>query len=228
MPTAVASVDLHNSRVGEIPPDRRAPEVGTLSANGSRRWDGQYWVPVYTDAPLEELPPPVAYRPVTEFSYEQRGYGLAGVVLAPIVGVVMGSIHFPPPATGSLDSGLVGFMVINLLWGLLSYGAVVVILSLGRQGVDVLLLRAVVVAFIQGAAFMAIPLIGNTLNATPFQTVPGIVWPLAVLAVGLFSALWQGPLLAAFAILANLLWYRSLRSLRPQLPVFNRVPQVPQ
>jgi hypothetical protein len=204
------------------------PEVGTLSANGSRRWDGQFWVPVPVDPPLEQLPPPVVYRPVTEFSYERRGYGLGGVVLAPIVGVVMGSIHFPPPSTGSLDSGLIGFLVTNLVWGLLSYGAVVVILSVGRQGVDVLLLRAVVVAFIQGAAFMAIPLIGSSLNATPFQVVPGIVWPLVVFAVGLISAVLQGPLLAAFAILANLLWYRSLRSLRPQLPVFNRVSQASQ
>jgi hypothetical protein len=205
------------------------PEIGTLSANGSRRWDGQFWVPVYTDPPVDQTAPPVVYRPVArEFDYERRGYGLGAVVLAPIVGVVMGNIHFPAPATGSVDSALIGFLVTNLVWGLLTYGAVVVILSLGRQGVDVLLLRAVVVAFIQGAAFMAIPLIGNSLTATPFQAVPGIVWPLAVLVVGFFSALLQGPILFVFAILANLLWYRSFRSLRPQLPILNRVSQVPQ
>jgi hypothetical protein len=178
---------------------------------------------------VEQTAPPVVYRPVArEFDYERRGYGLGAVVLAPIVGVVMGNIHFPAPATGSVDSALIGFLVTNLVWGLLTYGAVVVILSLGRQGVDVLLLRAVVVAFIQGAAFMAIPLIGNSLTATPFQAVPGIVWPLAVLVVGFFSALLQGPILFVFAILANLLWYRSFRSLRPQLPILNRVSQVPQ
>ena len=148
--------------------------------------------------------------------------------MAPIVGVVMGSIHFPPPSTGSLESSLIGFMVANLVWGLLAYFAVVVILSLGRQGVDVLFLRGIVVAFIQGVAFMAIPLVGNSLNGTPLRVVPGIVWPLVVFGVGLTSAVLQGPFLAAFATLANLLWYRSFESLRPQLPVFNRVSQAPQ
>jgi hypothetical protein len=171
------------------------------------------------------------YRPVTEFSYERRGYGLGAVVLAPIVGVIMGGIHFPAPATGSLDSSLIGFLVINLVWGLLAYGAVVVILSLGRQGVDVLFLRAILVAFIEGAAFVAIPLIANQWDAT--QSIqPPAIGPFRVVAltlgVGFVSAVFQGPILFAFATLANLLWYRSFKSLRPQLPIFNRVPQVPQ
>jgi hypothetical protein len=213
------------------------PDIGTLSANGSRRWDGQYWVPVYTDAPSEQLPPPVIYRPATEFAFARRGYGLGGVVLAPIVGVVMGSIHFPPPPTGSLDSSVIGFLVINLVWGLLSYGAVVMILSLGRQGVDVLFLRAILVAFIEAAAFIAIPLIANLWDTTsgtqplaigPFPVMALIPWPLVVIGLGLVSAMFQGPILFAFATLANLLWYRSFKSLRPQLPVFNRAPQVPQ
>jgi hypothetical protein len=214
------------------------PEVGTLSANGSRRWDGQFWVPVYTDPPLEQLAAPVAYRPVArEFDYERRGYGLGAVVLAPIVGVIMGSIRFPPPATGSLESSLIGFLVINLVWAVLAYGAVVVILSLGRQGVDVLFLRAILVAFIEGTAFVAIPLIANQWDATqtiqppavgPFRVVALIPWPLVALGVGLVTAVIQGPFLFAFATLSNLLWYRSFRSLRPQLPIFNRVSQVPQ
>jgi hypothetical protein len=214
------------------------PEIGTLSANGSRRWDGHFWVPVYTDAPVEQLPPPVAYRPVArEFDYERRGYGLGAVALAPVVGVVMGSIHFPAPSTGALDSSVIGFLVTNLVWGLLTYGAVVVILSLGRQGVDVLFLRALLVAFIEGAALIAIPLVANLWDATratqsgtigPFPVVALIPWPLVVIGVGLISAVFQGPILFAFATLANLLWYRSFRSLRPQLPIFNRVSQVPQ
>jgi hypothetical protein len=214
------------------------PEVGTLSANGSRRWDGQFWVPVDTDPPVERLAPPVAYRTVArDFDYELRGYGLGAVVLAPIVGVAMGSIHFPVPATGSLESSLIGFLVINLVWGLLTYGAVVVILSLGRQGVDVLFLRAILVAFIEGAAFIAIPLVANLWDATrvtqsgaigPFPVTALIPWPLVVIGLGLISAVFQGPILFAFATLANLLWYRSFRSLRPQLPIFNRASHLPQ
>jgi hypothetical protein len=213
------------------------PEIGTLSANGSRRWDGQFWVPVYTDHPPEQLPPPIEYRPATEFFYERRGFGLGGVVLAPIVGVVMSSIHFPAPTTGSLDSALIGFLVTNLVWGLLTYGAVVVIVSRGRQGVDVLFLRAILVAFIEGAAFMAIPLVANlwdvrqstqSLAIGPFPVMALIPWPLVVLGVGLISAVFQGPILFAFATLANLLWYRSFKSLRPQLPIFNLVSQGPQ
>jgi hypothetical protein len=176
------------------------------------------------------------YRPVTEYWYERRGYGLGGVLLAPIVGVVMGSIQFPAPATGSLNSSLIGFLVINLVWGVLTYGAVVGILSHGRQGVDVLFLRAILVAFIEGAAFVAIPLLANLWDATqatqsaavgPFPVVALIPWPLVVLGVGLVSVVFQGPILFAFAVVANLLWYRSFKSLRPQLPVFNRVSQVP-
>ena len=214
------------------------PEVGTLSSNGSRRWNGQFWVPVYTNPPVELLAPPVEYRPVARvFDYERRGYGLGAVLLAPIVGVVMGSIHFPTPATGSLDSNLIGFLVINVVWGLFTYGAVVVIVSLGRQGIDVLFLRAMLVAFIEGAAFIAIPLVANLWDVTratqsaaigQFPVMALIPWPLVVLGVGLISAVFQGPILFAFATLANLLWFRSFRSLRPQLPIFNRVSQVPQ
>jgi hypothetical protein len=215
------------------------PEIGTLSANGSRRWDGQFWVPVYTEPPVEQFSPPVVYRPVArEFDYyERRGFGLGALVLAPIVGVVMGSIRFPVPTTGSLDSSLIGFVVTNVVWSLLSYGAVVVIVSLGRQGIDVLFLRAILVAFIEGAAFMAIPLVANLWDVTwgipslthgPLPVLALIPWPLVVLGVGLVSAVVQGPILFAFAAVANLLWYRSFRSLRPQLPIFNRVSQAQQ
>jgi hypothetical protein len=233
IPTAGASLDVHNSSVGEAPDGRRSPEVGTLSANGSRRWDGQFWVPVHSDHVLEEVPPPV-FRPVTrEFTYERRSLRLGAAVLAAIVGVVLGSIHFPV----SLDSGLIGMMVANLVWALFSYGAVVVILSLGRQGVDVLFLRAILVAFIQGAAFVAIPLVSNFWDATqstqpvtlgPFPVIALIPWPLLMIGIGLISAVLQGPILAAFAIVANLLWYRSFNSLRPQMRIFNPAPQTPQ
>jgi len=46
---------------------------------------------------------------------------------------------------------------------------------------------------------------------------------LIVATAGLIAAGTLGPILATYAILANLLWYRSLTSLRPQLRIFNRV-----
>lgn len=135
-------------------------------------------------------------------------------MLAAVVGVVLSSIHLPAP--GSLDS-LVEILIANLLLALLAFGGVIVILSIGRQGADVLLLRAAVVAFIQGAA-------GATfVAATPLPFTLPVPWALVVLVVGLFWAVTVGPVYAGMAILANLLWYRSFRSLRPQLPVFNRV-----
>jgi hypothetical protein len=232
IPSRIASLDIHNSSVGEVPEGRRSLDVGTISANGSRRWDGQFWVPVHADPPLEELPLP-EFRPLARvFDYERRGWRLGAAMLAAIVGVVMGNIHFPM----SLDSGLIGMMVANMVLGLFSYGAVVVILSLGRQGVDVLFLRAILVAFLQGAAFIAIPLISNLWDPTqrtqslalgPFAFIALIPWPLVVIGIGLISAVLQGPILAAFAIVANLLWYRSFTSLRPQLRVFNPITQVP-
>ena len=99
-----------------------------------------------------------------------------------------------------------------------------------------LFLRAILVAFLQGAAFIAIPLLSNLGDTTqrtqplalgPFSVLALIPWPLLVIGIGLISAVLQGPILAAFAIVANLLWYRSFTSLRPQLRVFNPVSQVP-
>jgi hypothetical protein len=138
------------------------------------------------------------------------------VVLAAVVVVVLSNIHFGLPGTGSLDS-LAGMMAANVLLALSAFGAVIVILSIGRQGADVLLLRAMVVAFIQGAAGAIL------LGAPPFPVPLGIPWALVVFVVGLLWAVFVGPVYAALAILANLLWYRSFRLLRPQLRIFNRV-----
>jgi hypothetical protein len=151
---------------------------------------------------------------MTELPYERRGVRPGGVVLAAVVGVVLSSIHLPAP--NSLDS-LIAILIGNLLLALLAFGGVIVILSIGRQGADVLLLRAMVAAFIQGAAgaiFVA---------ATPFPFTPPFPWALVVFVVGLFWAVTAGPLYAAIAMLANLLWYRSFSSLRPQLPILNRI-----
>lgn len=43
------------------------------------------------------------------------------------------------------------------------------------------------------------------------------------LAAGYLRPSVRWPVYAAMAILANLLWYRSFRLLRPQLRIFNRV-----
>ena len=79
-----------------------------------------------------------------------------------------------------------------------------------------LLLRAMMVAFILGAAFLVVVV------AAPLPVTPGVSGILVVFIGGLISAVLGGPVLAAIVILANLLWYRSFRSLRPQLGAFNR------
>lgn len=200
--------------MSDVPQVRRYPEMGALSANGSRRWDGQFWVPLHTDPPLDELRPPVVRPYMTELPFERRGFRPGGVLLAAVVGVVLSNIHVGLPGTGSLDS-LAGMIAANLLLALSAFGGVIVILSIGRQGADVLLLRAMVVAFIQGAVGAIL------LGAPPFPIPLGIPWALVVFAVGLFWAVVMGLFYAAMAILANLLWYRSFRSLRPQLRIFN-------
>jgi hypothetical protein len=196
------------------------PEVGTLSADGSRRWDGRFWVPLRTDHPVDELPPLVV-RPVpTELTWERRGFRLGGVVLATIVGLVLSYSPIPMPPPGSLDAAMTEIAIAFFIRSWFMFAAVVVILSIGRQGIDVLLLRAMVVAFILGAAF-----IGFLLSPAlffPIPVNPRFPLPLTFLAGGLAWAVILGPVMAIFAALANLLWYRSLRSLRPQLRIFNR------
>jgi len=135
-------------------------------------------------------------------------------LLAAIVGVVLSYMPIPVPAPGSIEGALNEMFVVQTLRGLFTFLAVVVILSIGRQGIDVLVLRSMVVAFFLGAAFGAL---------LPIWMVRGTgAWLVAIFIAGLIWALLVGPVLALFAILANLLWYRSVRSLRPQLGIFNR------
>jgi hypothetical protein len=206
-----------------MPNGPRFPEAGTLSADGSRRWDGRFWVPIRTDRPLDEFPPAYARPDARELPSERRGFRLGGVVFAALVVPVITFIPIPVPNPGSLDVALSELAFVTNMRVLVASAAVVVILSIGRQGIDVLLLRAMLTAFIVGAAFVVLILAAFFfLFPFPIPITPRLPWPLAILAVGLIWAVLLGPPIAAVAALANLLWYRSLRSLRPQLRVFNR------
>jgi hypothetical protein len=130
---------------------------------------------------------------------------------AAVVGVLLSHIHLTPTNAGSLEAALEEWAVLNQLWTLFTYGSVVVILSLGRQGVDVLMLRATVVGFIMGA---------TALGLTPFLFLP--LGLLMVVGGALVGTVLGGLFFGVMATLANLLWYRSFRSLHPQLRIFNR------
>ena len=99
------------------------------------------------------------------------------------------------------------------LWGLITDVAIAVILSIGRQGIDVLLLRSAAVAFILGVIFV---------DTSSFPGISGPIWLIAAIVAGLVWMVIGGPLFALMAALANLAWYRSFGSLRPQLRIFNR------
>jgi hypothetical protein len=201
------------------------PEIGALSADGSRRWDGRFWVPVRTDRALDEFPPAFAPPLATELPPERRGFRLGGVVLSAFIGLVISYMPIPAPTPDSLDSALRELALVTELRVLFAFAAIVLILSVGRQGIDVLLLRAMLTAFILGAAFVGFILGAVFLAPFPIPITPRYPWPFAVIAVGLIWAVLLGPPLAVVAALANLLWYRSLRSLRPQLGMFNRGPR---
>jgi hypothetical protein len=78
------------------------------------------------------------------------------------------------------------------LWVLFIYTTLVVILSVGRRGTDVLVLRCVLVAFILGAGVAAF---------VPIYTISVLAWVLATLLAGLIY---------------------DLHSMRPQLTIFSR------
>lgn len=200
---------------------RASPEVGTLSADGSRMWNGSFWVLTRAGYPLDELPPLAVRRQAAEFSPERRRYRLGRVVLAAFVGLTLIFIPIPAPSPGSLDSALTELAVATLLRVLLTFVAVVVILSLGRQGIDVLLLRAMLTTFLMGSAVMGLFFV--LFVVIPIPVTPRIAWPFVVMLGGLFFAVQLGPVVAVVSALANLLWYRSLRSLRAQLGIFSRL-----
>jgi hypothetical protein len=212
-----------NLTVGDLPSGKRFPEVGTLSPDGSRTWDGRFWVLIRNDSRLDELPPLPVRRQAAEFSPERRSYRLGRVVLAASVGLTLSFIPIPAPSPGSLDSALTELVLVTLLRVLFAFAAVVVILSLGRQGIDVLLLRAMLTAFLMGAAVTWFLFGAVFLAAIPLPVTPRIPWPFVVMLGGLLVAVLLGPFVAVVAALANLLWYRSLRSLKAQLGIVSRL-----
>lgn len=202
------------SRVSELNQGRQNPEVGALSPDGSRMWDGRFWVLVRADHPFD-APPRSLSRPVARVQpSDRRGSHPGLMLLAGILAAVLGSIHFTlAPSGGRLAASLGEITVANLLWSVFTYVAVAVILSIGRQGIDVILLRSVVAAWIMGAALIA---------PIPIYVFSPAAWLLAVLVGAFIWSVTVGPLLAGLAIPANLLWYRSFWSLRPQLGIFTR------
>jgi hypothetical protein len=202
---------------------RASLEVGTLSADGSRRWDGKFWVAEHTGRPLNEFLPPVVRSVVDEVAWERQGFRLSGVVLAAAVALVISFFPIPAPSPGSLDSALTELAVVTLMRVLFTFFAVVVILSLGRQGIDVLLLRAMLTAFLIGLAVMGLIFGAVFLAPIPIPVTPRVPWPFVVMLGGLIFAVLLGPVVAVGSALANLLWYRSLRSLGAQLGIYSRL-----
>jgi hypothetical protein len=201
---------------------RRSPEVGTYSADGSRRWDGQFWVPQRTDRPPEEFSAPYVHTLAVEIPSERRGLRFGAVMLAAAAGLVLSFIPIPAPDPGSVAGALREMVVITEIRFLVAFAAVVLILGVGRQGIDVLLLRAMLAAFLMGATVTGLFLAALFLGPIQVPVTLRLPWPIAVIAAGLTFAVTLGPVFAVFAAIANLIWYRSLRSLRPQLGVFNR------
>jgi hypothetical protein len=200
---------------------RSSPRIGALSTDGSRVWDGRFWV-VKDPSPLPAQIVEPALRPAPiDFMPEHRGSHIGGVIFGSILGFAMThfalnlSVAFMPPSD-SVGSALDSLGTGIEIWAVITFASAVVILSIGRQGIDVLLLRSVVVAFALGAGFASM---------FPIWFFSVEKWLLAMLVVGLEWAVVGGPVLMLFAILANLLWYRSFHSLRPQLGIFNRSPR---
>lgn len=199
--------------MGELHSGRQNPEVGTLSRDRSRKWDGRFWVLIRPDHPRDA--PRSSSMPLARVQPSDRRASHPGLMLlAGIVAAVLGSIHFTLAPSGGRLAASVGLITAeNVLWSLLTYVGAGVILSIGRQGIDVILLRSMVAAWIMGAALTA---------PVPIYVFSPVAWLLAIFVAACVWAVTVGPLLAGMAILANLLWYRSFWSLRPQLGIFNR------
>lgn len=197
----------------------RAPQIGDRSPDGSRVYDGKYWV-LQRTAPVNEeyVPPAEQYLPLHEFPYERGGFGFGGLIVAIAVGLVLAYAPYPAIPTDSFDTALqelaISFFIRS--WG--TFIAVFLILSIGRRAIDVQLLRSMIVAFVLGfvffLAFTYLFLGLSLLGLRDTSRVP----PIALPFIG--GAIWAvtlGPVIAIAATLANLLWYRSFRSLKPWL-----------
>lgn len=210
----------HNALVDDKPPGKPSLEVGTLSPDGSRIWTGRFWAvnPARTP-PRDDYTPSFEGRPAARevLYYDQRGYGCAGMIAAVVCGVGLSHFHItlpiPAPEASSAAQAVSMALVALALWQLAVFGSMVLCLSIARQGIDVLLLRSMVVGAIYG---------GTLLGTLPLDLFPGPRGYQLIGELTLGGAVTTGPILALLALALNLIWYRSFRSLRPQLPIFNR------
>jgi hypothetical protein len=197
----------------------RGPQIGDRSPDGSRVYDGKYWVLQRTAPVIEEyVPPAEQHLRLHEFPHERGGFGFGGLIVAIAVGLVLAYAPYPAIPTDSFDTALeelaISFFIRS--WG--TFISVFLILSIGRRAIDVQLLRSMIVAFVLGfvffLAFTYLFLGLSLLGVKDTSRVP----PIALPFIG--GAIWAvtlGPVIAIAATLANLLWYRSFRSLKPWL-----------
>jgi hypothetical protein len=201
------------------------PQVGDRSPDGSRVYDGKYWVLQRTEPAIQEYATPAEqHLPPNEFPQERGGFGFGGLIVAIGVGLVLAYAPYPAIPTDSFNVAM-SELAISLFirtWG--TFIAVFLILSIGRRAIDIQLLRSVIVAFVLGfvffLAFTYLFLGLSLLGVRGASRVPPIVLPF------LGGATWGvtlGPVIAIAATLANLLWYRSFRSLKPWLLVRREV-----
>jgi hypothetical protein len=193
----------------------QAPQIGDKSPDGSRVYDGKYWVLQRTAPAIEEYVPPAEQY---EFPHERGGFGFGGLIVAIVVGLVLAYAPYPGIPTDSFDTALEELAISLFIrsWG--TFIAVFLILSIGRRAIDVQLLRSMIVAFVLGFVFfLAFTYLFLGLSLLGVRDTPRVP-PIALPFIG--GAIWAvtlGPVIAIAATLANLLWYRSFRSLKPWL-----------
>ena len=171
-------------------------------------WNGQYWVRVRPDQPLVASVP-AADPGLWELQLDQRGYYPGKVILAATVGLTFSYLRLSVPIFDAGPSSLLDLLFFNLLLGAITYALIVVILSLGPQGIDVLILRGSAAGALMGAGVGLL---------TPVYQLSVALWLVWIAVSAMIGAIGGIPSLAAPAALLNLLWYQSFRSLRPQLP----------
>ena len=197
--------------VGDVPPFHSTPEVGSLSRDGSRIWTGQFWAvrdpaPLPTDYGEPTLTPEVIEAPAV-----RRGLHIGGVIVASVFVAVMFNISFTLPGfllpSASLNDVASALIIALGIWAMLIYVVPAAILSLGRQGIDVLLLRSMFVGMVFGLRF----------GIDLLFLFSGSRWIEVMARLAGSGAITVGPVLFGLAALLNLIWYRSFRSLRPQV-----------
>src|ERR1700730_14020652 len=119
--------------MSELHQGRHNPQVGTLSPDGSRMWDGNFWVRIRSDRPLDPLPPS-PLRPLARVhASDTRGFRPGGMVLAGVVAAVMSNIHPTLPfSDGSAAATLTEMRLAGFLLALVTYVAGAVTLRARR------------------------------------------------------------------------------------------------